>query len=34
LDVPGVDVDSDWLTQNLAALGLGTLRDGINGANK
>jgi hypothetical protein len=29
IDVPGVDVGSDWLTQILAALGLGTLRAGI-----
>ncbi|MFM8700007.1 MAG: hypothetical protein ACKOC1_01215 [Hyphomicrobiales bacterium] len=34
IDVPGVDVGSDWLTQILAALGLGTLRAGITGANK
>ncbi len=34
IDVPGVDVGSDWLTHVLAALGLGTLRAGINGANK
>jgi hypothetical protein len=32
--VPGVDVGSDWLTQNVAALGLGTLRAGITRANK
>jgi hypothetical protein len=34
IDRPGVDVGSDWLTHVLAALGLGTLRAGINGANK
>ena len=34
IDVPGVDVSSDWLTHVLAALGLGTLRAGITGANK
>ena len=34
IDVPGVDVGSDWLTQILAALGLGTLRAGMNGASK
>ncbi|ABD85703.1 hypothetical protein [Rhodopseudomonas palustris] len=34
IDVPGVDVGSDWLTQILAALGLGTLRAGITGASK
>ncbi len=34
IDVPGVDVGSDWLPQILAALGLGTLRAGINGATK
>lgn len=34
IDVPGVDVGSDWLTHVLAALGLGTLRAGITGANK
>lgn len=34
IDVPGVDVGSDWLTQILAALGLGTLRAGIGSATK
>jgi hypothetical protein len=34
IDVPGVDFGSDWLTQILAALGLGMLRAGITGANK
>jgi hypothetical protein len=34
LDMPGVDVGSEWLAQNLAALDLGTLRDGIDGTNK
>jgi len=29
IDVPGVDVGSDWLTQILAALGLGALRAGL-----
>ena len=32
IDLPGVDVGSNWLTQILAALGLGTLRAGITGA--
>ena len=32
IDVPGVDIGSNWLTQILAALGLGTLRAGITGA--
>jgi len=30
----GIDVGSNWLTHVLAALGLGTLRAGITGANK
>lgn len=34
IDIPGVDVGSDWLTQILAALGLSTLRAGISGASK
>ncbi len=34
IDVPGVDVGPDLLTQILAALGLGTLRAGIAGASK
>jgi hypothetical protein len=34
IDVPGVEVGPDWLTQLLAALGLGTLRAGIAGANR
>ena len=34
IDVLGVEVGSNWLTQILAALGLGTLRAGITGANK
>ncbi|MCA3647231.1 MAG: hypothetical protein INF17_13135 [Methylobacterium sp.] len=34
IDVSGVDVGPDWLTHLLAALGLGTLRAGITGANK
>jgi len=29
IDVPGVDVGSDWLSQVLVALGLGTLRAGL-----
>ncbi len=29
IDVPGVNVGSDWLTHVLAAVGLGTLRAGI-----
>ncbi|MCW2314485.1 hypothetical protein M2322_000005 [Rhodoblastus acidophilus] len=29
IDVPGVDVGSDWLTEILAALGLGSLRAGL-----
>lgn len=29
IDVPGVEVGSDWLTYVLSALGLGTLRAGI-----
>lgn len=33
-DMPGVELGSDWLTQILAALGLGTLRVGITGARK
>ena len=34
IDVPGVDVGPDWLTQILAALGLGSLRAGIAGATR
>ncbi len=34
IDVPGVAVGPDWLPNLLAALGLGTLRAGIGGANK
>jgi len=34
IDVPGIDVGSDWLTHLLAALGLGTLRAGIAEAKK
>lgn len=34
INVPGVDVATDWFTHVLAALGLGTLRAGITGANK
>lgn len=34
IDVPVVDVRSEWFTHVLAALGLGTLRAGITGANK
>jgi hypothetical protein len=34
IDVPGVDVGSDWLTHVLAALGLGTLRAGFSGTGK
>jgi hypothetical protein len=34
IDMPGVDVGSDWLTHLLAALGLGTLRAGITEATK
>jgi hypothetical protein len=34
IDVPGVDVGSDWLTQVLAALGFGALRAGIGSAVK
>jgi hypothetical protein len=34
IDVPGVDVGSDWLTQIFTALDLGTLQAGITGANK
>lgn len=29
IDVPGVEVGSDWLTYLLGALGLGTLRAGV-----
>jgi hypothetical protein len=29
IDVPGVEVGSDWLTYVLGALGLGTLRAGL-----
>lgn len=29
IDVPGVEVGSDWLTYVLGALGLGTLRAGV-----
>ena len=32
--VLGIDVSSDWLTLELSALGLGTLRAGISGANR
>ena len=34
IDIPGIDVGSDWLTHLLAALGLGTLRAGISEAKK
>ena len=34
INVLGIDVSSNWLTQILAALGLGTLRAGITGAKK
>lgn len=34
IDVPGVDVGSEWRTQILAAPGLGTLRAGIGRAQK
>ena len=34
IEVPGVDVGPDWLTLELSALGLGTLRAGISGANR
>lgn len=34
IDLSGVDVSSNWLTQILAAFGLGTLQAGITMANK
>ncbi|MFO0350966.1 MAG: hypothetical protein ACK51S_13695 [Alphaproteobacteria bacterium] len=29
IDVPGIDVGADWLTHILGAIGLGTLRAGV-----